>query len=177
MDWLDIKELLKDSFKYVLVIVIVLLVIIYIFTFQQVVGPSMESSLNENDIIVLLKSHYRIFDVERFDVISFKYDDSKYLVKRVIGLPGEYVYYLNNKLYINGKMLDEDFLDNDIITNDFNIRNLGYNKIPDDMYLVLGDNRSNSLDSRNKKVGLIKKEDIIGKIALRIFPFNQIKTY
>ena len=173
MDWLDIKEFIKDTFKYILIIVVVLVLAIYVISLQQVVGPSMSDTLNNNDIVLLDKISYRFTDIKRGDVVSLYYADTKYLIKRVIGLPGEYVEFQDNKLYIDNKYMDEDYLGN-VITEDFSLSELGYDEIPEDMYLVLGDNREDSLDSRDISVGLIPKEDIIGKVRIRIWPLNKI---
>ncbi len=173
MDWLDIKEFIKDSIKYLLLIVGVMLVIIYVFTFQQVVGPSMMNTLNEGDIVFLSKSHYRVFEIKRYDIISFKYDDTKFLIKRVIGLPGDKIEFKDNKLYINDVYIEENYV-GDYKSADFSLSDIGYEVIPQNMYFVRGDNRENSLDSTDSKVGLIKKEDILGKVIIRIFPFNKI---
>ena len=110
-------------------------------------------------------------NIKRFDVVSLEYKGSKYLIKRVIGLPGELVEYKNNTLYIDGERMGENFLDDETITKNFSIKELGYEKIPEDMYLVLGDNREDSLDSR--EIGLIKKDTIIGKVSFRIWPINK----
>lgn len=174
MDFREIKEFLKDTSIYIFIALVVLIILIYVASLQQVVGPSMSTTLNENDIIVVDKLSYRFTEPKRFDIISFEYAETKYLIKRIIGLPGESVRYENGILYIN----DEPFEDKNSlneITDDFNITKLGFDIIPDDMYLVLGDNRVNSLDSRSTKVGLIKKDDIIGKAFIRIWPLNGIK--
>lgn len=171
MDLREVKEFIIDILKYILTIVIVIFIVVYIATVQQIVGPSMESTYKDQDIVILNKFHYRLFKIKRFDVVTLKYDDSKYLIKRIIGLPGEKIEYKNNQLFINDKKVKEDFLDKNMITEDFSLLSLGYKKIPKDMYLVLGDNRENSLDSR--EIGLIKKEDILGKIKLRIWPINK----
>ncbi len=76
-------------------------------------------------------------------------------------------------LYINGEPYIEKIVDG-MITKNFTLKDLGYDVIPDDMYLVLGDNRGDSLDSRN--FGLISKKDIIGKPFLRIWPINKFKV-
>ena len=93
---------------------------------------------------------------------------AKYLIKRVIGLPGDKIEYKDNVLYVNGEKIKEDFLNKNIKTENFSLASLGYQKIPKDMYLVLGDNREDSLDSR--EIGLIKKKDILGKVSLKIWP-------
>lgn len=170
MDLRDVKEFIIDTLKYILTIVVVIFIVIYVATVQQVVGPSMDPTFKDQDIVILNKIHYYLFDIKRFDIVSLKYDGSKYLIKRVIGLPGDKVEYKDNILFINDKELKEDFLDKSIITEDFSLTSLGYEEIPKGMYLVLGDNRENSLDSR--EIGLIKEDDIIGKVNLRIWPIN-----
>lgn len=174
IDLREPKEFIKDMLSIVITVVAVLVFIIYIATVQQVVGPSMESTLKEGDILILNKIGYKIFDVKRFDIVAVKTNTSKYFVKRVIGLPGDKIEYIDNVLHINGKGYKEPFLNEDTITKNFSIADLGYDEIPKDMYLVLGDNRSNSEDSRNPKIGLIKKEDILGKNSLRIWPPSKI---
>ena len=176
MEWLDIKEFIKDTLGYVILIITILLLSIYVVGLQQVVGPSMSNTFTNGDIIILDKISYNFIDVKRNDIISFYSEETKYLIKRVIGVPGDYIEFKNNKLYINNIKVTENYLSKDTITKDFSLLELGYAKIPDDMYFVLGDNRENSKDSRNPEIGLIKKEDIIGKVRLNIWPLNKLKV-
>lgn len=173
MDLRDVKEFCIDTSKYIFTIFVVIFIIVYVATVQQVVGSSMSPTFENKDILILNKLHYRFFDIKRFDVVSLEYDDTKYLIKRVIGLPGDKIEYKNNVLYINGEAYEEEFLNDDVITNDFSITDLGYEVIPEDMYLVLGDNRGDSLDSRD--IGLITRKDILGKVNIRIWPINKIR--
>ena len=113
------------------------------------------------------KLKYRISDVKRFEVIVLESEQSKYMIKRVIGLPGEHIEYKENKLYIDGKEIEEDFVRNGK-TEDYNIEVLEVDVIPEDSYFVVGDNRINSQDSRS--YGFISKEDIVGKVEFRIWP-------
>lgn len=175
MDWLDIKEFLKDTFGYVVFIAIILFIAIYIVGLQQVVGPSMSPTLENGDILILDKVTYRFFDIKRNDVIAFYSSKSKYLIKRVIGMPGDYIEFKNNQLYINNELVKEEYLNENVITEDFSLNSLGYQKIPEDMYFVVGDNRTNSSDSRDYDIGLIKEEDILGKVRFRLWPLNQMK--
>ena len=174
MDWLSIRELIIDSLKLIIVIIIILFLMLYVVSVTQVVGSSMSPTLKDEEVLILNKFQYRFFDIKRGDIVSLDYEDTKYLIKRIIGLPGETVKIVNNQLYINDKIYEE-YLANDLNYDDFSLTDLGYSKIPEDMYLVLGDNRENSLDSR--EIGLIKKEDINGKISLRIWPLNKIKLF
>ncbi len=170
MDFRDVKEFIKDFIKIAILVVIIFCVYMFVISMQQVVGSSMNNTLNNGDMVLLFKAKYKFSDVKRFDVVSFNYEDTKYLIKRVIGLPGEHIEYKDNKLYINGNYVEEE---RDFETDDFKLEDLGYDVIPDDMYFVLGDNRENSLDSR--EIGLIKKEDIIGKVIVRLWPISGIK--
>ena len=175
MDWLSIRELLKDSLKLILIVFVILFLMIYIVSVTQVVGSSMSPTLSDGEVLILNKFNYRIFDVKRGDIISLDYEDTKYLIKRIIGLPGETVEIKNNELYINNTLYEEDYLPDDLVYPDFSLSDLGYSVIPDDMYLVLGDNREDSLDSR--EIGLIKKEEINGKIVFRLWPINKISIF
>ena len=170
MDFRDFKELMRDLSKYIITIIVILFLLIYVFSLQQIVGPSMNKTLQDQDVMILLKSHYRLFPVERNDIIAFKYEDTKYLVKRVIGLPGENIEYKDNKLYINGEIVEDKYATG--ATGDFKIN---YDKIPENKFLVLGDNREDSVDSR--EIGLIDKDDIIGKVKIRIWPINKIRVF
>ena len=170
MDFRDVKEFIKDFIKIAILVVIIFCVYMFVISMQQVVGSSMNNTINNGDMVLLFKAKYKFSDVKRFDVVSFNYEDTKYLIKRVIGLPGEHIEYKDNKLYINGNYVEEE---RDFETDDFKLEDLGYDVIPDDMYFVLGDNRENSLDSR--EIGLIKKEDIIGKVIVRLWPISGIK--
>ena len=88
----------------------------------------------------------------------------EYIIKRIIGLPGETIEYKDNQLYVNGKKMKENYGSD--ITEDFSV------KVGKGSYFVLGDNRTNSMDSRY--FGSFKKKDIIGKTSLTIFPFSRI---
>lgn len=170
MDLRNITEFIKDASKYIMVIIFILLFFIFVMGLQQVIGPSMNPTLNEGDIIITNKFIYRFKSIERNDVVVISQDE-KYMIKRIVGLPGEKVEYQNNDVLINGKAYKETFTNSE--TEDFTIQDLGYDVIPEDMYLVLGDNRENSLDSRT--FGLISKNQIIGKAWIKIWPISKMK--
>lgn len=175
MDWLDIKEFLSDIIKYIIFIVVILVIAVYVVGLQQIVGPSMTPTLRNGDIVILDKLSYRFSEIKRDDIVALYYANTKFLVKRVVGLPGETVEFKDNKLYINGKYYEEKYLGDDIVTDNFSLEELNYTTIPDDMYLVLGDNRGDSMDSRDSDVGLIPKKDIYGKVRFKIWPINEFK--
>lgn len=159
-------KVIKEFIPYLVIILIVVLIRCFVVTPVRVSGTSMYPTLKNNDIVLLKK-----FDknIERFDIVVFNYNNSK-LIKRVIGLPGETVKYVNGILYINNKKIDDVKLD--VSTDNFFLEELGYDVIPDDYYFVLGDNRGVSQDSRI--IGLISKKDICGVGVFRLFPLNKI---
>lgn len=158
----------KELIPYIIIIIIILLVKHFFFTTVLVNGDSMNNTLHENDIMILDKISYKTKTIKRFDIIVANVAKTK-LIKRVIGLPNEHVKYENNELYVDGKKVKDKYGKG--VTYDFDLESIGFEKIPENYYLVLGDNRQDSLDSRT--IGLIKKEDIVGKATFIIFPFNR----
>lgn len=163
----DIKEFIKDFTVYFVIIVGLILTIKYVVSLEQVVGPSMQPNYKSGDLLLLNKISYRFRNPRMFEVVVISNDETKYMIKRIIGLPGDSIEYKDNKLYINGEVTKEYF-DTEGITNDFSLSELEYDVIPDDYYFVMGDNRENSLDSRY--YGLIKKDQILGKVQFRLWP-------
>ncbi len=168
---IDVIEFIKDVFGYVIIIVIIVLIRVYILSPIEVVGDSMEPNLQNGNIMVIDRVFHKVKEFKRFDIIAFEYDVPSYLIKRIIGLPGEKIEYNNNILYVNGIKIEEPF-EYDGVTNDFSIEELGYDVIPEEMYMVIGDNREHSTDSRS--FGFVFKEDITGKPFIIIWPFNKL---
>ncbi len=162
-------KVLKTIIEYSLIILLVILLRIFIITPVQVDGGSMMDTLHNNDIMILNIIGYRLGDVKRFDIIVFEYNDES-LIKRVIGLPGEYIEYKDNQLYINNNLVEEVFLDD--YTPDFKLLDTGYERIPPNKYFVVGDNRDNSTDSRY--IGFIDRDQIMGKSNIIIYPFKRL---
>lgn len=163
------KKVLKNILPYILIIITVILIRLFVVTPVQVVGSSMYPNLKDKEILLLNKIVNINKSYKRFDIVVIKYN-SETIIKRIIGLPGEKIEYVDNILYVNGEIIDETF-EHDI-TDDFNIQELGEDKVPDNTYLVLGDNRGISKDSRI--IGFIGKKNIIGKASMRLFPINKI---
>lgn len=158
-------KFLKEFIPYLFIIIIVVLIRSFIVTPVRVQGSSMIPTLKDKQILLLNKWD-KTYD--RFSIVVLNYNNTK-LVKRVVGLPGDYISYKDNKLYINKKEVKEKFKHGK--TENFKLEELGYDKIPDDYYFVMGDNRSNSTDSR--VIGLVSKKDILGTTNLSLFPFNR----
>ena len=165
------KKIIKELYPYVVIVVVVVLFRTFIATPVKVDGESMVSTLNNNDILILNKLDKKY---ERFDIVVINYNKSK-LVKRIIGLPGENIEYIENELYINGKKIEDKTTAR---TGNFTLKELyDIDVIPDGYYFVMGDNRTNSLDSRDYRVGLINKKDIVGTTKIRIFPITKIGKF
>ena len=158
----DFKYYFKEYSSYIIIIILVLLFKKYIGSPIRVNGSSMFDTLHDGDIMILNIVGYRFSPVERFDIVVVD-DGEEYLIKRVIGLPGETIEYKENQLYVNGKKIKENYGSEK--TEDFKT------KVPKNSYFVLGDNRTNSRDSRY--YGAFLKSKILGKTKLTIFPFNR----
>ena len=143
----------------------------YIITPVIVVGDSMVPTLEDNQVLLLNKIDYRLNEIKRYDIVVIEVGKSE-IIKRVIGLPGENIEYKNNILYIDGH---EEITEYNFDTEDFNLKSIcgDCNKIPQDKYLVLGDNRMVSSDSRI--IGLIDEKDILGSTNISIWPLKTIK--
>jgi len=162
---------MKNVLSYVLVILIAIIIKTFIFSPVKVNGNSMMPTLKDGDIMILNEIGYLLNGIERFDIVVANVDGEK-LIKRVIGLPGESVEYIDNNLYINGELIVENFTHED--TNDFSLSELGASVIPDNHYFLVGDNRSNSKDSRS--IGFVHSGHILGKTNFIIFPFSRISS-
>ena len=159
----------KEWLSYIVIIVVIVLIRTFIATPVMVDGNSMSPNLVDNQILILYKlsKNYKRFDIV---VVDHKVNGTKeHLVKRVIGLPGEYVEYKDSKLYINKKEVEENFID--VKTADFSLAKLGFLEIPEGYYFIVGDNRGDSSDSRI--LGLIPENEIKGKIKFSLFPFSR----
>lgn len=166
-----IKKIIKNILPYVIIIIVVVIIRTFFVTPIQVDGTSMYPTLKDNELL-LLKKYDKSYD--RFDVIVFNHNGSR-LIKRIIGLPGENIEYKDNKLYIDGEYVEEPFLKNGQRTNDFRLQNLGYETIPKGYYFVMGDNRTNSTDSRI--IGPVSENYIEGITDFAIFPFNSFGNF
>lgn len=179
MDFREINEFLHDFMGYIITLIVIILVYMFVISFQPVAGNSMSPSLVEGDILLVSKLSYKFGSINRNDIVSLK-TGSKRFVKRVIGLPGERIDYLNGVLYINDESFKESVISSDVLTHNFMFEDVCSPElcvdgiIPKDYYFVLGDNRGDSQDSRDPEIGLIYKKDIEGKIIFRIWPVNNI---
>ena len=168
------RELLNTAIYLLCVLGAVWLVITFVGQRTEVEGASMENTLHNGDNLIVDKLSYRFHDPERFDIIvfPFQFQDNTYYIKRIIGLPGETVQIMDDgSIYINGEKLEENY-GMEVIKPETIGRAAEPIELGDDEYFVMGDNRNTSSDSRTDMVGNIKRENIIGKAWLRIWPVS-----
>ncbi|MGN0405404.1 MAG: signal peptidase I [Bariatricus sp.] len=167
------KELGSWVLYFLFVIAITYLIITFVGQRTKVDGHSMEPALSDGDNLIVDKLSFRFRDPQRYEVIVFPYQhaENTYYIKRIIALPGETVQVKDGAVYINGELLDEHFGAEPMV-------NAGIAAEPitlgEDEYFVLGDNRNHSSDSREPSVGVLKRDQLIGRAWVRIYPFNKI---
>jgi signal peptidase I len=158
------RQALRGTVSVLLVVAAVAVLITTLFLpILQISGDSMSPTLEHDEIVVLLKTK----KFERGDLIGF-YHQGKILLKRVIAVPEDEVAIdADGNVYVNGELLEEPYV-TDKVLGDCDLE-FPY-KVPGTSYFVLGDRRSNSVDSRNSVVGAISRDDIIGKVFIRVWP-------
>ena len=166
----NLKETIKTILTYVFIIVAVIIIRVFFLDPVRVDGKSMNNTLKNGEIMLLNKIIYKRHDIKRFDIVVIKQDD-KYIIKRVMALPGETIEYKDNVLYINGEEMKDPYAYTK--TDDFTIEDVGHVKVPGDTYFVMGDNRADSLDSRYPQVGVISEKQILGRAKFIIWPINR----
>jgi len=163
---LNIREILESV---VIAIILALIIRAFLFQFFWIPSRSMEPALLINDRIIVTRFSYWLQEPQRGDVVVFKYplETKKDYVKRLIGLPGEKIQVIDNKLYINDKLIEEPYLPQGIKTSDF-----GPIEVPQDRYFMMGDNRNNSSDSR--VWGFVLDDLLIGKAQVIYWPVSRM---
>lgn len=167
------KSIFKGVFNWFLLIFIAAIagysLITFLFQTVHVIGPSMNNTLQDGQVVIVNKISYTLGDVERYDIIAFSQveNENYYEIKRVIGLPGETVQIKDGFIYIDGVRLENTPYDERILTAGIATDGI---KLSKDEYFVLGDNVNNSEDSRYKNVGNISKSEILGKVVYILNP-------
>ena len=157
---------------YVLTIVAAVAVLIatLVLPVLQIEGTSMEPTLVNGDIVLLNKTT----KFDRSDLCGFSWNN-KLLIKRIIGIPGDWIEIdVDGTVYLNGEKLDEPYAAQ-LSVGECDIE-FPY-QVPQEQYFVLGDMRENSIDSRNTLIGCVAKDQIVGKVFFRIWPFKTIRFF
>ncbi len=159
----------------ILLIIIAAFAIVH-FTCDKLVvsGSSMSPGLETDYSVLVNKWSYTIAEPKRYDVVAFADSDTEgatVYIKRVIGLPGEKVQIKDRKVYINGNLLEDDVVTQDILTAGLAASEI---QLGNGEYFVLGDNRNNSEDSRFAGVGIVRDDDLLGEVWLITAPASRI---
>lgn len=163
------KELIRD----IAVALVLVLILTSVIKPTIVKESSMEPTLFENHYLIVSKLAYKTGEMQRGDIIVFESEletedgDKKLLIKRIVGLPGETVTISNGEVYIDGQMLEEDYLKDGITPGEITDC-----QVPEGQLFVMGDNRAVSIDSR--ELGCIDADTVMGKAVVRLFPFSEI---
>lgn len=167
----------KEILEWIKTIILSLIIALIITTFIKptiVKNYSMVPTLDENNFLIVNRLLYKQGTPSRGDIVVFKSPlktatgKDKLLIKRVIALPGEEIVISNGNVYINGELLEEPYLVDTYTEGEINMI------VPEGKIFAMGDNRRNSLDSRDAVLGPIDTDDIVGKAFLRLYPFNKI---
>ena len=157
---------------YVLTIVAAVAVLIatLVLPVLQIEGTSMEPTLHNGDIVLLMKTTR----FSRGDLCGFTWNN-KLLIKRVIGTPGDWIEIdTDGTIYLNGEQLEEPYVEQKA----FGECDLEFPfQVPQEQYFVVGDMRESSIDSRNTLIGCIPKDQIVGKVFFRVWPFKSIELF
>lgn len=175
----------SESWEWIkaILIALVLAFVIRYFLFAPILvdGDSMMPTLHNKDRLIVNKIGYTIGEPERSDIIVFHATSDKDYIKRVIGLPGDSISYVDDVLYINGEAVEEPYLDEYKksatrlpFTQDFTLKDVtGYDVVPENHVFVLGDNRQHSRDSRH--IGVIPYEEVVGNAKFVFWPLSEIR--
>lgn len=166
---MDKKMFMKELFSWfeaILFAVIIFLILNVFIGTATVRGTSMQPNLAEGDFLIMEKMSHKSDKIEYGDIIVFQNEYRGHaLIKRVLGVSGDYIEVKEGKVFRNGEVVNEEYLSNEALTmDDISI------EVKEGTYFVLGDNRMNSLDSRSPHVGLVDKSIIVGKVFIRLFP-------
>ena len=162
-----IKSLWSTVSSLIVVAAIAVIISTMILPVLRVTGTSMNPTLKNDEVLLCNK----LADIERGDIVAFYYN-SKVLIKRVIGLPGDVIDIAEDgTVYVNGEMLDEPYVSALAFgeaDQEFPVQ------VQESRYFLCGDNRPISIDSRSTTIGCIAEENIIGVVFFRVLPFDSI---
>jgi len=161
------SEIFEWIKSIIIAVIIALLIRAFVVEIFVVEGLSMQPTLEHHERLIVNKFVYRLREPSHGEIIVFKYSPERDFIKRVIAKGGDTVKINNQTVILNGDPLEEDFIINEYISS------YGPKTVPEGHVFVLGDNRSNSMDSRESTVGFIPKDQIKGKAVLVFWPIDR----
>ena len=163
------RKLLRSTISALVVVAAVAaLVATLILPVLQIAGTSMEPSLNDGDIVLLIKKD----NLKGGDLCAFYYSN-KILIKRVIAAPGDYIWIEDDgTVFLNGEVLDEPYVSEKAL-GECDVE-FPY-QVPENNYFVMGDHRETSIDSRSSVIGCIAEDQLLGKIFCRLWPLAEFE--
>ena len=170
------KSFLRDLVEVVVLALALFIIIQFAVQTIHVMGPSMENTLQNNDFLIASKISYRIHDPQRGDIVIFKPSNEAVndYIKRIIAVPGDRLKIAHAHVWINDKLLEEDYLPEPWTWQDtWNQGN--EDTVPAGQYFVMGDNRNHSTDSRF--LGYQDKNRFLGKAWVRIWPLSSLRYF
>lgn len=170
-----LKKGIRQILPLILVVILSLAISGLIVSFYRpsvVDGISMNNTLEDGDWLIIKNKPYKENVPEYKDIVVIERKDLsiRYIIKRVIGVPGDKIVIKDNKLYKNDALLEEDYIKEEMLTEDSELT------VPEGKVFVMGDNRNNSLDSRSNIIGLVDiQSEILGKAVFNISQFEKIE--
>ena len=160
------KSILLDYLKVIVITLIVTYGVLYFVQISKVYGTSMLPTYHEGNIVLVDKVFYKHSEPKRNDIVDVDYKDANmketFIIKRVVGIGGDHIEIKDNELYLNGELLEEDYINGAMINSEDMLVD-----VPEGKVFVMGDNRNNSLDSR--KLGYFDfDEDVIGRVFFTV---------
>jgi signal peptidase I len=167
-----VKEMIEWGKSLVFALIIGALVLVFARP-SFIIGPSMEPTFHGNSVVLVEKISYWTGSPKRGDVVVAKTAlplnrfMTKSVIKRVVGVAGDYIAVTDGKLFLNGNMMQENYIKEDYIRGEYQ------GTVPKGHVFIMGDNRNNSNDSRSTVIGFVPIDEIKGKVYLRVFPFSE----
>ena len=171
---INLKKELCEWGKTLALALVLSVVILQVVRPTIVSGESMYPTLEDKDYLVINRMAYKIGEPTKGDIVVFKTEllqdngEKKDLVKRVIAVKGDHIKIKDSKVYVNDKLIEEPYIHDEYTSGNIDI------KVPEGKIFAMGDNRDNSMDSRMSEVGLVDEKDVVGKVIVRLFPFDSI---
>ena len=163
------RRLLRSTVNALIVVAaIAALIATLVLPVLQIAGTSMEPSLNDGDIVLLVKTN----DLETGNLCAFYYSN-KILIKRIIATPGDYIWIESDgTVFLNGEPLEEPYVSEKAL-GECDVA-FPY-QVPENNYFVMGDKRETSIDSRSSVIGCIAEDQIVGKIFCKFWPLSEFE--